>query len=111
MAKKVKEKAFKPYPESKQIGDEQFMEIIMECSDKELYVWHLKTGERIWIKDLRDTHLERIVETFKHMPNWRIEQQPLIHAEIDRRKKKKLIKSSNAGKILYANGRNASTAS
>lgn len=65
--------------------------------------WIQRSGDIVYITDLRQDHLERIVAMFEANPNWRKLFQPAIYGEVDRRKKQELIKRSKAGKILYAN--------
>lgn len=102
----------KPYPDSKVDALHKYCIAVnkgeMRLED-DVLIWRLQTGETIFIKDLRDTHLAKIVEMFRKHEGWRKDQQPYIYAEIERRKKNKLMKVSEAAKILYANTRNGKT--
>lgn len=53
------------------------------------------------IVNLRDSHLEKIVEFLETHPGWRAEQKPRILAEVERRKKAKLAKTTKAGNLFY----------
>lgn len=101
--KKHKKFKFKPYPESKIINEGIYMAVVIgECKDiTEMDIWITLSGQMIFIKNLRDSHLKNIAQTFKDKPHWRREQQPFIYAEIERRRKKKLIKDTKAGKLFY----------
>lgn len=63
-------------------------------------VWTTKDMQYIHLHDLRDSHLENIVEAFKKYPSWRKDQQHFIHDEIKRRKIVKARKGK-AGKLLF----------
>jgi len=102
----------KPYPLSKVDALNKFCVALNKGEMKpedELTVWRLMDGSTVFIKDLRDSHLIKIVAMFVKNQGWRKHQQGLIYAEIERRKRNKLMKVSEAARILYANGRNAKT--
>jgi len=84
-------KPYKPYPESKL------------CDPMKHYeygeVWGTLDGQMIPIVNLRDSHLEN---TIAHVKKRKVQGILMyLEAELDRRKKLKLIKKSKAGKLLY----------
>lgn len=89
-----------PYPNSKTV--DMFDWIVVDEKDP-LDLWETKEEQYIPIKNLREQHLLAIVDFFKKHPGWRLEQQPRIYAEIERRKKLKLIKNTKAGNLFYGN--------
>lgn len=98
-------KKHKPYPESKLVDRRVYAQVIngeLEGITPEEY-WILLDGSIVLISELRNSHLNKIVQMFKKSPYWRKKQQPYIYAEIDKRKKKQLMKLSKAARILYAN--------
>lgn len=99
----------KPYPKSKLISDKEYYDmtilesvgIISEMTTN--MIWVLSNGEKVLIRDLRLSHIKNILVFMQDRPYWRQEQKPLLLAELDRRKKKKLIDKTEAGALLYAN--------
>jgi hypothetical protein len=95
MAKRQKilkrRKQYKPYPESKL------------CDPFECYsygeTWTTLDGQRIPIVNLRNNHLKNVIEHVKKRKLQGI--LPYLEAEVERRKKLKLVKKSKAGKLLY----------
>lgn len=88
--KKVKQKTFKPYPESKLYDPEKHGNV---------EVWGTLDNQWIPVKNLRDTHLKNIVTHFKDLLQREVPE--IILLEIARRKKLKLAKGSKAARLLY----------
>lgn len=66
-----------------------------------LYIWVTRDAQMIPLMNLRDNHLDNIIDRFKEMPQWRKEQQPYIYAEKRRRIEQAWASKTQAGKVLY----------
>lgn len=89
-------KKYKPYPKSKTIT---FEEIMGNLSLNPEEYWGTMTGQFVHISNLRDSHIERIIEHCKN--TGRAYLVPKFKEEQKRRKKAKLAKKTKMGKVLY----------